>query len=153
MSVKLDGFKDLEKALAGLATPATRRSSGRRALRKAAEPMARIAQGLAPMGETRDLAISIKVGTRLSKRQARMHRKMFRDDRAAVEIFVGAGPLSRAWNQEFGNIHHAAQPYLRPAWDQDQRAMLKRLKQELWSDIEKAAARAARRAARQAAKV
>tara|TARA_R100000049_G_C1899371_1_gene49895 strand:- start:490 stop:729 length:240 start_codon:yes stop_codon:yes gene_type:complete len=73
---------------------------------------------------------------------------MFANDRAAVEMFVGPGPDPAAWNQEFGNIHHDAQPFLRPAWDQDQRALLDRLKVELWADIEKALTRARRRAAR-----
>jgi HK97 gp10 family phage protein len=151
-TVKLSGFRELEKELAKLATPATRKASARRSLRKAAEPMVGIAQGLAPRGDTQTLAPSISIGTKLSKRQAGMHRKMFRDDRAAVEMFIGAGPLSSAHTQEFGTRHHAAQPYMRPAWDQDQRAMLDRLKAELWADIQRAVARAERRAARLAAR-
>lgn len=151
-TVKLEGFKELEAELAKLATPATRKASARRALRKAAEPMVGVAQGLAPRGETNTLAPSIMIGTRLSKRQSGLHRKMFRDDRAAVEMFVGAGPLSSAHTQEFGTRNHIAQPFLRPAWDQEQRPMLDRLKAELWADIQKAVARAERRAARLAAK-
>ena len=151
-TVKLSGFRELEAELAKLATPAARKASARRALKKAAEPMVGVAQGMAPRGETQTLAPSISIGTKLSKRQARMHRKMFRDDRAAVEIFVGAGPYASAWNQEFGNRNHAAQPYMRPAWDQQQGPMLDRLKAELWADISKAVARAERRAARAAAK-
>ena len=151
-TLRLEGFRELEQELAKLGSHTTRRASARRALRKAAQPMVGIAQGLAPRGDTLTLAPSISIGTKLSKRQRGLHRKMFRDDRSAVEMFVGAGPLSSAHTQEFGTIHHAPQPFLRPAWDQDQRAMLERLKTELWADIRKAVARAERRAARLAAK-
>lgn len=150
--VRLEGFRELEAELAKLATPAARRASGRRALRVAAEPLAKLAAELAPRGETQRLAGSVSIGTRLSKRQARMHRKMFRNDRAAVELFVGPGPLPSSWTQEFGTARHGPQPFLRPAWDQDQRAMLDRLKVALWDDISRAVARAERRAARLAAK-
>ena len=151
-TVRIEGFKELEAELEKLARPAARKASARRALRKAAEPMAALAQSLAPRGETGTLAPSVSIGTRLSKRQQGLHRRMFRNDRAAVEMFVGAGPLASAHTQEFGTIHHAPQPFLRPAWDQDQRAMLDRLKSELWDDIQRTVARAERRAARLAAR-
>lgn len=152
VSFKVEGFKELDAELARLGSPTARRSSARRSLRRAAQPLADLAQSLAPTGDTNTLAPSIIVGTRLSKRQSRLHRKMFRNDRAAVEMFIGAGPYSSAWNQEFGNRNHPAQPYMRPAWDQDKHAMLERLKKELWEDIQKSLVRAERRAARLAAK-
>ena len=151
-TLRLEGFRELEQELAKLGSHTTRRASARRALRKAAQPMADLAQSMAPRGDTQTLAPSITVGTKLSKRQAGLHRKMFGNDRAAVEVFVGAGPLSSAHTQEFGTIYHAPQSFLRPAWDQDQRAMLDRLKAELWADIQRTVARAERRAARLAAK-
>ena len=40
------------------------------------------------------LKISIGTGTKLTRRQAQQHRKMFKDDRASVEMFVGAGGLA-----------------------------------------------------------
>lgn len=152
VTMRLEGFRELEAELARLATPATRKASARRALKKAAQPMADLAQANAPRGETGNLAPSISVGTKLSKRQAGMHRRMFRGSRSAVEMFIGAGPLPSSWTQEFGTRHHAAQPFLRPAFDQDHRAMLDRLKTELWADISRAVARAERRAARLAAR-
>ena len=149
---RLEGFRELEQELAKLGSHTARRASARRSLKKAAEPMADLAQSMAPRGDTQTLAPSISVGTKLSKRQARLHRRMFRGSRSAVEMFVGAGPLASAHTQEFGTIFHAPQPYLRPAWDSDQRAMLDRLKAELWVDINRAVARAERRAARLAAR-
>ena len=148
--MRVEGFRELEQELGKLANVNQRRASGRRALRAAAQPMADLAQSMAPRGLSGMLAPSITVGTRLSKRQAGLHRRMFRGNRAAVEVFVGAGPLSSAHTQEFGTRFHAAQPFMRPAWDQDHRAMIERLKAELWADIQKAVARAERRAARRA---
>ena len=158
--IKLEGFRELEQELAKLGSHTTRRASARRAMRKAAQPMADLAQSMAPVGDTNTLA-NVVVSTKLSKRQAGLHRKMFRYDRAAVEMFIGPVAIQGRTNlasnpaahtQEFGTIHHAPQPFLRPAWDQDQRAMLDRLKAELWADISRAVARAERRAARLAAK-
>ena len=114
--------------------------------------MADLMHDMAPRGETAtdNLAESISVGTKLSKRQAGQHKKMFRDDRAAVEMFVGPGPDPAAWNQEFGNVNHGPQPFVRPAWDQDRMDLLDRLANEMWSELYKSIARAERKAARQA---
>lgn len=147
-TMRLEGFEGFERNLANLERLATRRAVARRALIKAAKPMAEIAQGMAPVGDTNTLAPSIMVGTRLSKRQASLHRKMFRNDRAAVEVFIGAGPLSSAHTQEFGTVHHAPQPFMRPAWDQDHKALLQRLGELMAKEIDKAITRQARRAAR-----
>jgi HK97 gp10 family phage protein len=151
-TIRLEGFRELEAELEKLATPAQRKASARRALRKAAEPLVEAAQGLAPRGDSNTLAPSISVGTRLSRRQAGMHRRMFANDRAAVEMFVGAGPLASAIAQEFGNRNHQAQPFMRPAFNAQSGQMLEALKAELWADISRAIARAERRAARQAAR-
>lgn len=147
-TLKLEGFSELAEALEQLGKATTQKASLRRALKAAAEPMADKAQARAPVGDTRTLAPSIIVSTRLSKRQASLHRRMFRNDRAAVEMFVGAGPLPSAHAQEFGTIHHAAQPFMRPAFDEDKMAFLDRLKQEIAADIKKTVARAEQRAAR-----
>ena len=148
VTMRLEGFSELAAELEQLGRLTTQKASLRRALRKSAEPLASLAQANAPVGDTRTLAPSIAVSTKLSKRQAAQHRRMFRNDRAAVEMFVGAGPLSSAHTQEFGTVHHAAQPYLRPAWDEDKEALLGRLRDEIAADIKKAVARAERRAAR-----
>jgi len=150
VSVRVEGFKELEAEL-GKLTKAAGKGVLRRALKRAAEPLAETARNLAPRGDTAEdrLAESIAVSTRLSKRQAKMHRKMFKDDRASVEMFVGPGPDPAAWNQEFGNINHGPQSFMRPAWQAEQAGMLERLKADLWTEVEKAVARAERKAARQ----
>jgi len=150
ITMKVDGFAELEAVLDDL-PKATGKNVLRRGLKSAAEPMAELANSLAPVGETGDYAQSFAYSTKLSKRQGRMHRKMFRDDRAAVEGFVGTDDPAGV-QQEFGNIHHAPQAALRPAWDQDHKAMLDRLGKDLWEQLAKALARAERKAARLAAK-
>lgn len=143
-TVKLSGFKEMDAELARL-KPATGKGAMRRALKTAAQPMADLAQSMAPVGDTHTLAPSISVSTKLSKRQAKLHRKTVKNDKASVEMFVGAGPLSSAHTQEFGTVNHPPQPFMRPAWDQDHMALLDRLKDALWAEITKAMKRAAKR--------
>lgn len=147
----IEGLSDLETAFEELGNVNQRRASARRAMKKAAQPIADTAQRLAPRDKG-NLAESISVGTRLSRRQAKLHRKMFRDDRAAVEMFIGAGPLSSAHNQEFGNQNTPPQPFLRPALESGHMGYLNTISAELWADIQKTAARAERKAARLAKK-
>lgn len=147
VTVKLSGFAELERELEQLEKLATRKAVARRALKKAAEPLAGIANSMAPVGATGDYARSFVYSTKLNKRQTGLHRKMFRNDRAAIEGFVGTNDPAGV-QQEFGNLNHGPQPALRPAWQQDQNAMLERLKAELWADLQKTIARANARAAR-----
>lgn len=148
--VSLEGFSDLDKAL-GEFTKATAKGVLRRVLLKAGQPMADTMKALAPDDPGTgggDLKSSIGVSTKLSKRQARAHRKIFKNDKASAEAFVGPGPDPAAWNQEFGNVNHGPQPFARPAWDQHQRETLEMIKSELAAEIEKTAKRMAKRAAR-----
>jgi hypothetical protein len=151
MTVQTSGFAELERALETLGKATTQKASLRRAARKALQPVANLAETLAPRDKG-TLAVSIGIGTRLTRRQAGLHRRMFRDDRAAVEVFVGAGGLAQATQMEFGNFKDAPQPFMRPAWDAEGRATLDRLATELWADIQRTAARQARQAARLAAR-
>ena len=146
-TLKTTGFKELDRALAQIEKTTTAKAVMRRALKKAAQPMADKGKSGAPKAHG-DLAASVSIGTKLSKRQRKLHRKMFRNDKAAVEMFVGAGPLSSAHNQEFGNEHHGPQPFMRPAWDAEAQPTLERLKTEMWSEINKQAKRAAKAAAK-----
>ena len=150
VTVKTTGFKELEQELERISRLATRKSVARRVLKKEAQPLAELMRQGAPRDDT-DLVESIGVSTKLSPRQRGLHRKMFRSDKAAVEMFVGAGALPQAHLQEFGTWFHPPQPWARPAWDQDHRAMLERIRKSLWDEVQRAAARAEARAARQAA--
>jgi len=151
VTIQTTGFAELERALEQLGKQATQKASLRRAALKALQPVAALAASLAPRDDG-DLAASIGVGTKLTKRQAGLHRKMFRNDKAAVEVFAGAGGLAQATQMEFGNFKDAPQPFMRPAWGAEGRATLDRLATELWADIQRTAARQARTAARRAAR-
>lgn len=149
--VKVEGLKELDKALAEL-PKATGKAVLRRVMKSAAQPMAETAERLAPRDEG-TLALSIGVSTKLTKRQRAQHRKMFRNDRASVEMFVGAGGLPQAHIQEFGaENNQTPQPFMRPAWDQHKDQILDDISRSLGDEIAKAAMRLARKAARLAAK-
>lgn len=150
--IKVEGLRELDRALGELPR-ATQRSVLKRTLLKAGAPVADAMIGLAPDDPSTaggDLKSSIAVGTKLSGRQAKMHKKMFKDDKASAEAFVGPGPDPAAWNQEFGNINHAAQSFARPGWDATKMTALDIIKAELGNEIAKAAKRLAAKAARAA---
>jgi len=146
VTVRVEGLRELERALAQL-SKRTGKSVLRRTLKAAAEPMLLKAASLAPVDEM-DLVESMGLSSKLGKRQAKLHRRMFRDDRAAVEMFLGAGVLPQAHLQEFGSAKHGAQPFLRPAWDAEKKPTLDRISDLLAKNIDKAARSAARRAAK-----
>lgn len=139
-TVRLEGFQELDDVLGQLERRTTQKAVLRRALKTAAEPIARRARSLAPVFEE-NLVESIDVSTRLTRRQSRIHRKMFRDERAAVEMFVGPNDASGV-QQEFGNERHSPQPFMRPAWDAEKLKTLERLKVEIADELTKALARA-----------
>lgn len=149
-SVKVDGLRDLERALEQL-PKATGKNVLRRTLKKAAEPVADAMRAMAPNDPNtsgNDLESSIGVSTKLSPRQRKAHRKMFKSDRASVEMFVGAGPVPQAHQQEFGNINHGPQAFGRPAWDANKMRVLASIKDDMGDEILKAAQRLAKKQAK-----
>jgi HK97 gp10 family phage protein len=169
ITVQTSGFAELERALADLGKLATQKAAARRALMKAAEPIADVAKRLAPVreGYLRDsIVVSTKVaggdaglrafGQTLAAGGSRQDAvSALRDARraeASVVMYVGPGQHPQAIMQEFGTVHHAPQPFMRPAWDAEGRATLDRLAALMWAEIEKTARRNARRAARAAAR-
>ena len=148
---KLEGFKELDAALSQITAESTARGVMRRSLKEAAEPMADLAQSKAPDDPTTggyDLKTSVTYSTRLSRSERRNHARETRGDRAFVEGFVGAGPLAHPHWQEFGTVHHAPQPFLRPAFDQDAQNFISRLGRSLAVQIERTARRIAAKARR-----
>lgn len=146
ISFEVEGLREVEEALDELDKLSTRRSVGRRALVNAARPTAEIMRSLAPddpLTAGEDLEESIGVGTRLSDRQRRLHRRS--PDRTKVEAFVGAGPLPQAHLQEFGTVHHPPQPFARVAWDMDKMNVLRRIGEGMWAEIKNAVERVRRR--------
>jgi len=155
-SVRVDGLRELDKAL-GEMSKAGARTVLRRVGLKALEPVAETAARLAPDDPDTggfDLKSSIIVGTKLTRRQTKMARSAARKagGKDFVEVYAGAGPLPQAHNQEFGNAKHGAQPFMRPAWDQNKAKVLKSVEEGLAIEIKASAARAAKSAARRAAR-
>lgn len=136
------GLKDLERRLNALEKDATKRTTARNALKAGGQVLADKAKQLAPY-EDGDLRDSIAVSTKLTKRQRSRHRK-----RDPVEVFAGAGGGSNAVQQEYGNLNHAAQPYMRPAFDSQKREALRVIVSDMDKQIDKAIQRQAKRNAK-----
>lgn len=153
IKVKVEGLRELERALAELPTKAAGKAVLRRVGLKAIKPVAEKAAALAPIdADPRNtpkrapgtLKRSYVAGTRLNRRQARMARKEGKSD---VEVYAGTNDPAGV-QTEFGNAHQGAQPHLRPAWDQEAGPTLVRVVEGLRPEIEKTAARLAKRAAK-----
>lgn len=170
--VKLEGFKELEKALSEL-PKATAKNTLNRALMKMAEPIRDAAQANAPVaavngGKLRDgiviskkskasgsirgeIAGLIKKGMERTEAvsKAKSNRAARGGEKTFAQIFVGAASnIREAIPQEFGTENNAPQPYMRPAWDSKKDGALETAKGILWTEIDKAAARLARKKAR-----
>ena len=144
--VKMEGLADLERALMELPR-ATGKATLRRVLKKAAAPVEAAMVAKAPR-LTGALKLSIRSGTKLTKRQQRFAKK---EGKSSSEIYVGtADPAGVA--QEFGTFDQNAQPFARPAWAETQNGALATIATELGNEIEKSRARLAAKAARLAAK-
>lgn len=142
--VRLEGFRELANGLEEL-PKATARNTLRRALTKAAEPLEDNMAGGAPK-LTGTLTRSIITGPS-SKLTSRQKRDAKREGKFFAEIHVGSADPA-AVTQEFGTFRHPAQPFGRPAWAETQDKVLGRIKTELKTEIEKAAARIARKTAK-----
>lgn len=170
-TLTFEGFKELDAALTELPR-ATGKNVARKALFKAAEPIAEAARQNVAVRSGK-LQKSITVSTKLANKvgNAEFAAAMqsgqgkaaavaaMRSARSAsgggsgrVEVHVGAGQLPHAHLIEFGSSRQAPQPYLRPAFDAHSRGAVEILKVELRIEIDKAVARIARKQARLIAK-
>lgn len=138
---KIEGLADLDRALGQLS-----QSAGKNVLRRVGR------QALQPMDEawrtkaphlTGQLEESGSVGSKLTRSQRKA-----RERESSVEVFAGPGPNPQAIQQEFGNANSPAQPFMRPAWDQTKDRVLEIVKDNLGTEITKAAKRAARKLAK-----
>lgn len=141
MTVKLEGFRELDKALGEL-PKATARNVLKRTLMKAADPVEKAAQENAPQ-ETGKLERSVVVGTKLTRRQQRdiKYTKSF------TEVYIGTA-LGRGMFTEFGTFKDHPQLWFSRAWSATQGQALEIISTTLGSEIEKAAARLAKKRAK-----
>lgn len=151
MTIRVDGFKELDAALKEMKT-ATARGTVRRAMMKAFQPMADDASSLAPddpRTPSPDLHRAIKVGDTLKAGRSMSTKGFgFKDGQVTVWMGPTREGYPQAMMQEFGTVNQPAQPYMRPAWDAGKGQLLEDLKANLAAEITKTAERAARKAAR-----
>jgi HK97 gp10 family phage protein len=145
VTFKVEGLKECEEALNALPL-ATTKNVLKRAMMAAAQPVVATAAARVKK-RTGKLGRSITVSTKLSRRQRRATPKD-----SSVEVYVGAGPLPHAHMLEFGTVHSAPEPFLRPAIDAQGMQVLKIFRDDLKAEIDKAMQRQARKAARILAK-
>lgn len=135
---KLEGFRELEKALLELETATAKRISNL-ALRKASEPILEAYKAKTTV-RSGALVENETIGKRLNPRQKRMTPRP-----GPSEAVVHIGTADPAGIQEEFGGRQAANPSLTPAWDSEGgRTALERLKKLLWASIGRAAAKAAR---------
>lgn len=141
VTVKVEGLREISAALEQLPEAVTKQVM-KRVLIARAKPIADTAKANCPV-ESGELKNSIKVSGRLSRSQAREAR----ESASEVEVYIGPSPLPYAHLVEFGSIHNAPQPYMRPAWDGAKGTLLTNLAADLWAEIKKAAERLNRKPA------
>lgn len=143
---RVEGIEETIAAL-GEFPKAAGRTTLRRALLKAAEPVAVAARAYAPDDPKTappDLKRSIAVATSLI-RSRRIEKAN------EVEVYVGPtrqvgrSVLSYATPVEFGTFRAAAHPFMRPAWDRTKGLVLSIFSRELTVEFERTAGRLSRK--------
>lgn len=123
LRMTFEGGSDLAQALGELPTRLSR-SARREALRDAAAPMrARMSQ-LAPRGNPREPNLKDNIGIGDARGEDQQ------------EVAIAVGPTIAGYYgsfQELGTSEHAAQPFARPAFDEQVGASLRILGAALWT--------------------
>jgi hypothetical protein len=124
-SFEIKGFAELYRAIDHL-PEVVKKAELEPLLIKALTPMMVTAIRLAPddplTGPPWNLPSSINVGTRQRSGPAKNDRALGRFDARAYMGPTKEG-YPQAIMQEFGTIHHVAQPYMRPAWDTEKQTV------------------------------
>jgi len=144
VTVKVEGLRELDFALSEL-PKATARNSLQRNLKKGAVKVQEAWEPKVPVLTGR-LKHSIVVGpsSKLTPRQKKDAKK---EGKYFAEMHVGTADPAGI-QTEFGNVHQAAEPAGRPAWDATKDTVLADFGHDMWTDIDKVRARVARKAAR-----
>lgn len=131
ISVRFAGGKALADALRRLPSERISRNVQRSGLRAAAEPMRDDMRTLAPHEPgAPDLRESMTIS----------NVRAGDDETSISEVAIAVGPSKAGFYgifQEFGTVHHGAQPFARPAFDQNVQKSLNILSAFLWAAINK----------------
>jgi len=145
MSASLHGAADLRKRLSELPQAVSTKVQ-RQALLTGAEPLRAAAAALAPRDEQSSgphLADNIVIGVQSRRKLGQSGLSASEMDLAGEGTIVEVGPALQPSNhfygrfQEFGTIHRAAQPFMRPAFDAQGRTSLRLVMASLWAAIKK----------------
>lgn len=156
----LEGFGDLKAALAEMPA-ATQRNVLKRATLKALEPTFQEIRNSAPV-RTGKLQASVRLLVGMddpeyrararasfkAKGHARGVKRTKGGGNILASIRVGGAGAFHAPFVEFGTVKMAAHPFVRPAVDGNQAAIIESLKESMTVEIGKAAARRARKLAK-----
>lgn len=148
VTVKVEGFRELDSALLALGKKTAAKAVARRVLKKAAEPTrdAMIANAPDdPNTPAKDLKSLIGISTVLNNAQRRADRKAA--NKSGVEVHVGTNDPA-GWWQEFGTDTNPARPWARPAWLATRDRALQIIRDLMAGEIEKTARRLARKASK-----
>jgi len=166
---KIEGLRELDEALKDL-PKAAGKNVIRRALTRAAQPIHDQAKAMAPYkrghlkkgmaisrvkfssGTAGKRAFAEAMAKGASRKEAgeaaREANSAASDDVTSGIIVVGPGRHPQAIFQEFGTAHHAPQPFMRPAWEENKMKAMHTIKDILRDEIDKTVARIAKRALR-----
>lgn len=129
VKMKFEGGAELAKTLEGLSARVSKRML-RESLEEAGEPMRKRMSQMAPREPgAPDLADNIVIST------ARVKQPKGSEAQAAA---VAVGPERRffyGFFQEFGTVHHGAQPFVRPAFDGGVSKVISDMARALWTAL------------------
>lgn len=140
-TVQVLGLKQTAEAMKELKR-STARTQTRKALMAGGEVLAQAARSMAPVSSG-DLQEHISVSSKLSAQGKKDYTKT-----ADQEVFVGPDDRPQGIQQEFGNVTHPPQPFLRPAWDSTKHQVLKTISDNMMVNVQQAVARARAKAAK-----
>jgi len=170
---KIEGLAELEKTFLELGKANTKNALVK-ALMEAVDPIKDAAEALAPKDSGKLIASIIKTKKKPKNYESGKiaYNKTMKDggDRKAAvsamrearrknpatfaEVFVGVGSrITYALSQEFGTVHSPAQPFMRPAFDDNQQEVVDILSVSIAENIEKSRKRQAAKAAKLLAKM
>lgn len=155
LGYKLQGFDELERALATELPRTTARNAMTRAATEAMEPMRERMGELAPFdpADKDDDGRHLRDTMRTQTMKAGQMRAAGINRQAGTAVMTGPAPVGKraranaGW-QEYGTVKQGANPYARPAADSEHETVLGLVKEKLAAQVHKAAQRIARKAAR-----
>lgn len=135
-TIRVEGIEEAVRKLRKVADAATSRQTLEDALKDSAELVRKRASELAPVGTDPVQRKRLRDGLRI-RPAGRMGFFGTKDG-----VWIQVAPLlevSHANLQEFGTTHHAPQPFMRPAYDQQEQAVIDLVRKRVADATERAA--------------